>query len=85
MNLDPRSRNINTEMGAMIDSPALAEDLARMIERNMTGANAWQVRMDDKGKLTWHSDAGVLDKQPARDGMQRVMNVLMKVGPKDQY
>lgn len=85
MNMDPRSRNINTEMGAMIDSPELAEDLARIIERNMSGANAWQVRMDDKGKLTWHSDAGVLDKQPARDGMQRVMNVLMKVGPKDQY
>ncbi len=85
MNLDPRSRAINTEMGAMVDSPALAEDLARVIERNMSGANAWQVRMDEKGKITWHSDAGVLEKQPARDGMQRVMNVLMKLGPREQY
>jgi putative cardiolipin synthase len=85
MNLDPRSRNINTEMGAMIDSPELAEDLARMLERNMSGANAWNVRMDREGKLTWHSDDEVLDEQPARDGMQRVMNVLMKIGPKDQY
>jgi putative cardiolipin synthase len=85
MNMDPRSRNINTEMGAMIDSPELAEDLAKILERNMSGANAWNVRMDGKGKLTWHSDDEVLDKQPARDGMQRVMNVLMKVGPKDQY
>jgi putative cardiolipin synthase len=85
MNMDPRSRNINTEMGAMIDSPSLAEELASMLERNMSGANAWQVRMDDEGKLTWHSDDGVLDKQPARDGMQRVMNVLMKIGPKEQY
>jgi hypothetical protein len=41
--------------------------------------------MDEKGKLTWHSDTEVLDKQPARDGMQRVMNVLMKLGPKGQY
>ena len=38
-----------------------------------------------KGKLTWHSGDEVLGKQPAREGMQRVMNVLMKVGPKDQY
>ena len=30
-------------------------------------------------------DDEVLDEQPARDGMQRVMNVLMKIGPKDQY
>lgn len=85
MNLDPRSRNINTEMGAMVDSPELAEDLARVIERNMSGENAWHVQMDEKGKITWHSDTEVLEKQPARDGMQRVMNVLMKLGPKDQY
>ena len=85
MNLDPRSRKINTEMGAMVDSPALAEDLAQVIERNMTGVNAWHVQMDDDGSITWHSDTEVLEKQPARDGMQRVMNVLMKLGPQDQY
>lgn len=85
MNLDPRSHRINTEMGAMVDSPALAEDLARVIERNMTGANAWHLQMDQHGAISWHSDTQVLDKQPARDGMQRVMNVLMKIGPKDQY
>ncbi|RLQ21817.1 phospholipase D family protein [Seongchinamella sediminis] len=85
MNLDPRSRAINTEMGAMIDSPALAEDLARMLERNMSGENAWHVQMDDRGKLSWVNSEQTLDKQPARDGMQRVMNVLMKLGPRDQY
>jgi putative cardiolipin synthase len=85
MNLDPRSRAINTEMGAMIDSPALAEDLARIIERNMTGANAWHVQMDENGKLFWENDEEKVTKQPARDGMQRVMNVLMKLGPREQY
>jgi putative cardiolipin synthase len=85
MNMDPRSRGINTEMGAMVDSPELAEDLARIIERNMNGKNAWHVQIDDAGKLSWHSDTEVLYKQPARNGMQRVMNVIMKVGPKDQY
>ena len=85
MNMDPRSRNINTEMGAMVDSPELAADLAAIIERNMSGENAWHVQMDENGDLFWENSEERLDKQPARDGMQRVMNVLMKVGPKDQY
>ena len=85
MNLDPRSANINTEMGVFVDSPELAEDLAAIIERDMSGANAWHVQMDDKGDISWHNDEETLTKQPARDGMQRVMNLLMKLGPKDQY
>jgi putative cardiolipin synthase len=85
MNMDPRSRAINTEMGAMVDSPELAADLAAIIERNMTGENAWHVQMDENGDLFWENSDERVDKQPARDGMQRVMNVLMKVGPKDQY
>jgi putative cardiolipin synthase len=85
MNMDPRSRAINTEMGAMVDSPELAADLAAIIERNMSGENAWHVQMDENGDLFWENSEERVDKQPARDGMQRVMNVLMKVGPKDQY
>lgn len=85
MNLDPRSARINTEMGAFVDSPELAQDLARIIERNMSGENAWHVQMDDEGNITWQNDEETLTRQPARSGMQRVMNVLMKVGPKDQY
>ncbi|MEP4145940.1 MAG: phospholipase D family protein [Halioglobus sp.] len=85
MNLDPRSRAINTEMGAMVDSPELAEDLAKILERNMSGDNAWHVQMDEKGKMSWQNSEETVFKQPARDGMQRVMNVLMKLGPQDQY
>lgn len=85
MNLDPRSRAINTEMGAMVDSPALAEDLAKILERNMSGDNAWHVQMDESGELFWENNDGRLDKQPARDTRQRIMNVLMKLGPEEQY
>ena len=85
MNLDPRSAKINTEMGAFVDSPELAEDLAQIIERDMSGENAWHVQMDDEGTITWHNSDETLTKQPARDGMQRVMNVLMKIGPAEQY
>jgi putative cardiolipin synthase len=85
MNLDPRSAKINTEMGVMVDSPALAEDLARIILRDMSGDNAWHVTMDEDENISWTNSVETLDKQPARDGMQRVMNVIMKVGPKEQY
>ncbi len=85
MNLDPRSANINTEMGVMVDSPELAEDLARVILRDMSGENAWHVTMDEDGELAWTNSEETVTKQPARDGMQRVMNVIMKVGPKEQY
>jgi len=85
MNLDPRSRAINTEMGAMVDSPELAEDLAQIIERNMTGANAWHVQMDEDGNLFWENSEERVTIQPARDGMQRIMNQLMKLGPQEQY
>ena len=85
MNLDPRSATINTEMGAFVDSPELAQDLASIIERDMQGDNAWHVTMDEQGKISWRNNEETLTSQPARNGMQRVMNVLMKIGPKDQY
>ena len=66
-------------------SRRLAEDLARVLERNMSGDNAWHVQMDEQGKLSWVSSEQTLYEQPARDAMQRVMNVLMKIGPRDQY
>ena len=85
MNLDPRSANINTEMGAMVDSPALAQDLVNMIERDMEGENAWRVGLDESRKLYWQNSEETVTSQPARDGMQRVMNTLLKIGPRDQY
>ncbi len=85
MNLDPRSAKINTEMGVIVDSPALAEDMARVILRDMSGDNAWHVTMDDEDNIRWQNSVETLDEQPARDSMQRVMNVIMKAGPKDQF
>ena len=72
-------------MGAMVDSPALAADLASIIERNMSGDNAWHVQLDEDGSISWENSEEKTTTQPARDGMQRVMNILMKLGPRDQY
>lgn len=85
MNYDPRSAQINTEMGVFVDSPGLAEELAKVIEHDMKPANSWQVVLTDEGSLNWVNDAQVLTRQPARSWWQRVEDVLFMAFPKEMY
>lgn len=50
-NLDPRSVRLNTEMGVVLDSPALGGQLARAFEDEIPD-NAYELRLED-GKLVW--------------------------------
>jgi putative cardiolipin synthase len=45
-NLDPRSVNLNTEVGVLIESTELAGQLSESIERDMLPANSWQSTLD---------------------------------------
>jgi hypothetical protein len=72
-------------MGVVIDSDALARSLAGAMERDMSGANSWQVRLDAAGGLQWVSDVGVLTRQPARHLRQRVENLFFKLFPPNLY
>ncbi|HWR88284.1 MAG TPA: phospholipase D family protein [Acidiferrobacterales bacterium] len=85
MNLDPRSEMLNSEMGVIIDSHALAEKLAERMERDMGGANSWQVVLAEDGSLRWRSTAGELTRQPARSFWQRVEDVIFKLFPANLY
>jgi putative cardiolipin synthase len=51
-NFDPRSARLNTEMGFVIDSPALAERIAAAFDSTIP-ANAYEVRLSDTGELYW--------------------------------
>lgn len=84
MNFDPRSANINTEAGAFVDSPGLGEALAQVMERDMQPQNAWQVLLNENDEPYWVNSDETVDTQPARDGMQRVMDVIFEVIPKEQ-
>lgn len=42
-NLDPRSENLNTEVGMLIDDPTLAGNLRREIETDMQPENSWVI------------------------------------------
>ena len=53
MNLDPRSATINTELGAVIDSPSLAGALADAFE-TVIPLRAWQLSLGANGAgLVW--------------------------------
>ncbi|NRF71450.1 phospholipase D family protein [Aquincola sp. S2] len=53
MNFDPRSATINTELGAVIDSPALARELQRVIDLDRL-QSAYRVRFKADGSgLEW--------------------------------
>jgi len=51
-NMDRRSIDLNTEMGFVIDSPALAQRLARTLDESIP-ETAYEVRLDEEGKLYW--------------------------------
>ena len=50
-NLDPRSANLNTEVGMLVDSPALAQQLTASIERDIAPGNSWRTTLDGNPDL----------------------------------
>ncbi|WP_293688652.1 phospholipase D-like domain-containing protein, partial [Thiolapillus sp.] len=85
MNLDPRSFNINAEAVVVVESPGLGQALAKVMERDMSPQNAWQVKLDAGGNLYWEDDQGILEEQPARNMGQRIQDVIFEAFPREQY
>jgi putative cardiolipin synthase len=85
MNYDPRSAQINTEMGVFVQSRGLGEALAGLIERDIQPANSWRVELNDDGDLRWVNDKETVTRQPARSWWQRVQDVIFKAFPKEYY
>jgi putative cardiolipin synthase len=59
MNLDPRSATINTELGAVIESPQLAREMLRIIDLDRL-QSAYRVTRKPGGGLYW---AGIEDER----------------------
>jgi len=57
LNLDPRSAVLNTEMGIVFDSPALAAGVSDWFDTRLRDV-AYELQLDDDGHLEW------LDHQP---------------------
>lgn len=51
-NFDQRSIHLNTEMGMVIDSPALARRLTETLDQTLP-TRAYEVKLDDRGSVIW--------------------------------
>jgi putative cardiolipin synthase len=85
VNLDPRSKFVNTEMGVLVDNAELAEVTAEAIIRLMTPDNAWQVEIGPDDRLQWRNDTETLSRQPARGAGQRLADSFFGLLPIRDY
>jgi hypothetical protein len=68
----------------IITSRGLAEEMAKIAERDMGPSNSWRLGLDDKGELFWESSEGVVTRQPAQNGWQRFQMWLFGIVPEGQ-
>ncbi len=54
LNLDPRSIDINTEMGVLVDSTALSGPLTERFKQRLAEI-AYKLELDDRGKVLWRA------------------------------
>jgi putative cardiolipin synthase len=82
MNLDPRSMEINSEMGVLVHSPELAETFARAFVDNLPNS-AFRLSLNEDGKIRWTAtDAGKsveLTKEPDTSWWKRFKAGFMSI------
>ena len=54
MNMDPRSARLNTELGLVIRSDDIAEQLAALYE-DVSASSAWRVTLGADGEPSWET------------------------------
>jgi putative cardiolipin synthase len=94
MNFDQRSMHLNTEIGLIIDSPLLAQQMATRFEAMVKPANAYRLAFQPAapgathGALVWRTqeDGTVVDylSEPARSVAQRSQVNVLSLLPLDQ-
>ena len=88
MNMDERSASVNTEVGLLIDSPALARDFRRLMDGEHF-RSAYRLRLGENDRLQWidRDDDGreeVLDAEPGLHPWLRLKRwLLTPIVPED--
>jgi putative cardiolipin synthase len=85
MNLDQRSKRLNTEVGVIVDSPDLAQETSGRFEAMVRPANAYAVSLKSGGGLVWDTEVNGmpmhLEREPARSEWQRFKVWLLSLLP----
>jgi putative cardiolipin synthase len=86
-NIDPRSLDLNAEMGILIDSETIADELTQNMEQTLATLT-YRVRLNDRGKLEWYSRIDNQDvietKEPLTGWWRRFKAWFMKIVPESQ-
>jgi len=87
LNFDPRSIDINTEMGLLIESEALVSEMVDDVLISIPKI-AYRLQLDDRGKISWHANIDgekvVETKEPLTSGWRRFTAWFLKVMPEQQ-
>jgi len=88
MNMDQRSKLLNTEMGVVASSPDLGAAIANYFESAATPRNAYRVTMNAHGSLQWEStdqqgNPQVVNHEPEASAARRLEVSLLRALPID--
>ena len=87
LNLDPRSREINSEMGLLVDSPEMCKQLAERVFARLPGLT-YQVERDERGRLRWHGQIDGVEvietSEPLASGWLKFKAFVLKIMPNSQ-
>lgn len=87
LNLDPRSIEINAEMGLLIDCEPMVRTFTDRAEERLS-AVTYRVLVNDKGKLEWHTRIDkqevIETKEPLTGWWLRFKAWFMKIAPESQ-
>jgi putative cardiolipin synthase len=87
MNYDPRSIEINAEMGLLIDSEPMVRSYLEGADERLA-VFAYRVLVNDKGQLEWHGKTNgkevVETTEPLTSGWLRFKAWIMKIVPENQ-
>ena len=93
MNFDQRSMHLNTEIGLIIDSPELAQQVVTRFENMVQPLNAYQLALlpsgpENSSRLVWRTQengkAVEYATEPARNNWQRIKANFLSVLPLDK-
>ena len=86
-NFDPRSANINTELGVIIDDPDMALLFSVLVEEALP-VQTYEVFLNEKGKVRWrgyvNGEEVIYEKEPETTWGQRFAAGFARIIPKSQ-
>ena len=83
-NLDPRSLRINTEIGALVDSPGLNAHVRELFAVDLLPENAWRVKLGETGNVVWVGPEGDVHEAPPASFFMRAESWFFGLLPIEQ-